>query len=76
MPTKDVFLHIGSYKTGFSNIVMSQDNDWHVGNQLDYKEQIEDEFIAPPNFTVFQNMKQFHKKKQHVKRSIYNILHI
>lgn len=49
---------------------MSQDYDWHVGDQLDSKEHNADKFIAPPNLTVFQNMRLLHKKQtkknQHV----------
>lgn len=40
---------------------------------LNYKERHADEFITPPNFTVFQNMKLLHKK-QHVTSSICDVI--
>lgn len=72
--TKDVFLHIGLWNRFVQQSAVTQDYDWHVGNQLDNKEHNAVEFTTPPNLTVFQNMKQLHKKNQHVTRSIYDVI--
>lgn len=48
---------------------VSQDYDWHVGNQHNA-----DEFIASLSLTVFQNMKLLHKKKGMSQASIYDVI--
>lgn len=39
------------YETDFfpTQCCVCQDYDWHVGNQLDYKEHNVAEFVTPPN---------------------------